>query len=68
MPHLLIKVQYKPDLKYYPKGVANAVEAMLFDARHAESGEGDIELLLQNDVEILGVVDEEGELHRLDSL
>lgn len=64
MPKIQIEVSYEPNLKYYP-GIENATEAMLFDCRQIESGDGDIGLLLDNDMKIVGVVDDEGNLHEL---
>ncbi|QGJ90109.1 hypothetical protein HWC80_gp103 [Mycobacterium phage Indlulamithi] len=64
MPHIQIEVNYPVDLKHYP-GIESATEAMLFDCRQIESGDGDIGLLIENDLKIVGVVDDEGNLHEL---
>lgn len=64
MAKIQIEVTYEPTLKFYP-GCENATEAMLFDCRQIENGDADIGLLLDNDMTIVGVVDDEGNLHEL---
>lgn len=64
MPKIQIEVSYEPNLKFYPD-CENATDAMLFDARAIEAGDADIGLLLDNDMKIVGVVDDEGNLHEL---
>jgi hypothetical protein len=65
MPKIQIEVTYDPRLEYYPPNIQNKTDAMLFDMRQIESGEADIGLLIDNDVKIVGVVDDEGKLHEL---
>ncbi|AVD99695.1 hypothetical protein HWB51_gp117 [Mycobacterium phage Cuke] len=64
MAKIILEVTYPVDLKHYPKEVKNETEAMLFDCRVIESGEGDIGLIIENDLKIVGVQDESG-LHKL---
>jgi len=65
MPKILIEVTYPIDLKHYPEHIQNETQAMVFDCKQSETGAGDIGLLLENDLEIVGVQDDNGELHKL---
>ena len=65
MPKIQIEVTYPVDLKHYPEHIKSETDAMLFDCRQIEYGAGDIGLLLENDLEIVGVQDDNGELHKL---
>lgn len=65
MAKIQIEVTYPVDLKHYPEGLENDVDAMLFDCRQIECGAGDIGLLIENDLKIVGVIDDNGDLHEL---
>lgn len=65
MPKILIEVTYPVDLKHYPEHIKSETDAMLFDCRHIECGAGDIGLLIENDLKIVGVIDDNGDLHEL---
>ena len=64
MAKIILEVTYPVDLKHYPDECKNATDAMLFDCRNIESGDGDVGLLIENDLKIVGVQDESG-LHEL---
>jgi len=66
MAKIQIEVTYPVDLKHYPEHIKSETDAMLFDCRQIEYyGAGDIGLLIENDLEIVGVQDDNGELHKL---
>lgn len=65
VPKIIIEVEYEPNLKYYPDSIKTTTEAMLFDVDQIEKGHGDIGLILENDLKIVGVQDDSGVIHRV---
>ncbi|AYN58029.1 hypothetical protein HWB90_gp110 [Mycobacterium phage Fowlmouth] len=65
MAKIILEVTYPVNLEHYPAEVRNDTEAMLFDCRQIEEGEGDIGLLIENELKIVGVQDDSGKLHKL---
>ncbi|QNJ59292.1 hypothetical protein SEA_MRMIYAGI_79 [Mycobacterium phage MrMiyagi] len=65
MAKIILEVTYPVNFDHYPKEVETETEAMLFDCRQIEEGEGDIGLLIENDLKIVGVQDDSGKLHKL---